>query len=70
MSIAEATDAAKVLKEKIKEFNMKPDYVTIVSVEKQDNKWIIVFWYLFEQYTAEIDENGRIMSLKRIERWL
>ena len=51
--ITEATEAMRVLKEKLREFNINPEYITVDAVERANGKWVIVFY-----------EEGRILSLK------
>jgi len=62
--ISEATDVVKVLKEKLREFNINPEAISIYRVEKVDDKWVIEFRYFFTMYVVEVDEQGRVLSFK------
>lgn len=62
--VVDAADAVKRLKEKIREFNMVPEYISIISVDRRNGVWVIEFMYLFRRYVAEVDEDGRILALK------
>ena len=62
--VTEATDVMRVLKEKLREFNINPEFVTVDRVEKVNGKWVVVFYHFFRRYVVEVDEEGRILSLK------
>ncbi len=62
--ITEATDAVRVLKGKLKEFNINPDHITVDAVVRSGGKWVVVFYYFFTRYVVELDEEGRVLSLR------
>ncbi len=64
MQVVDTADAVKRLKEKLKDFNMNPEHISIISAEKRNSIWVIEFAYMFRRYIAEVDEQGRILALK------
>jgi hypothetical protein len=64
MRINDAAEAVRILKGKLSELNINPEYITVSNIEQKDGKWIIEFEYLFRTYVAELDSEGRLLSLK------
>lgn len=63
-NIDDAAEAIKVLKEKLSNANINPEFITITNVYRKENIWIIEFTYMFRTYIAELDTSGKLLSLR------
>ncbi len=63
-NIDDAAEAIKVLKEKLSNANINPEFITITNVYRKGNVWIIEFSYMFRTYVAELDISGKLLSLR------
>ncbi len=63
-NIDDAAEAIKVLKEKLSNANINPEFITITNVYRKGNVWIIEFSYMFRTYVAELDTSGKLLSLR------
>ena len=63
-NIDDAAEAIKVLKEKLSNANINPEFMTITNVYRKGNVWIIEFSYMFRTYVAELDISGKLLSLR------